>query len=89
MLSNPFSCNKTIDFLSQLYSFILFPVSSSRERLLKERKRNCGPPVPNGQVIEMAPLHELPSSDDLASNNGVESWLETSSKYHSCEIVDN
>lgn len=35
----------------------------------------------------MEPLTELPSTDDLTSND-VESWLETSSKYHSCEIVD-
>lgn len=35
----------------------------------------------------MEPLTELPSSDDLTSND-VESWLETSSKYHSCELVD-
>ncbi|CAH0557306.1 unnamed protein product [Brassicogethes aeneus] len=38
-------------------------------------------------VGEMTPLTELPSTDDLNSND-VESWLETSSKYHSCEIVD-
>ncbi|CAH1108918.1 unnamed protein product [Psylliodes chrysocephalus] len=36
---------------------------------------------------EMEPLTECPSADDLTSND-VESWLETSSKYHSCEIVD-
>ncbi|XP_017773186.1 PREDICTED: popeye domain-containing protein 3-like [Nicrophorus vespilloides] len=41
-----------------------------------------------GYVSEMTPLTELPSTDDLTSNNDVESWLETSSKYHSCEIVD-
>ncbi|XP_033228448.1 popeye domain-containing protein 3 [Belonocnema kinseyi] len=35
----------------------------------------------------MEPLPELPSCDDLASS-GVESWLDSSSKYHSCEIVD-
>ncbi|XP_074093998.1 popeye domain-containing protein 3 isoform X2 [Cotesia typhae] len=35
----------------------------------------------------MEPLPEMPSCDDLASS-GVESWLESSSKYHSCEIVD-
>lgn len=38
-------------------------------------------------ISEMTPLTELPSNDDLTSND-VESWLETSSKYHSCEIVD-
>ncbi|XP_050447415.1 popeye domain-containing protein 3-like [Cataglyphis hispanica] len=36
----------------------------------------------------MEPLPELPSCDDLASS-GVESWLDSSSKYHSCEIVDD
>lgn len=40
-----------------------------------------------GGYGEMTPLTELPSTDDLTSND-VESWLETSSKYHSCEIVD-
>ncbi|XP_034945680.1 popeye domain-containing protein 3-like isoform X2 [Chelonus insularis] len=35
----------------------------------------------------MEPLPEMPSCDDLASS-GVESWLETSSKYHSCELAD-
>lgn len=35
----------------------------------------------------MEPLPEMPSYDDLASS-GVESWLDSSSKYHSCEIVD-
>ncbi|XP_044007452.1 popeye domain-containing protein 3-like isoform X2 [Aphidius gifuensis] len=35
----------------------------------------------------MEPLPELPSCDDLASS-GIESWLDSSSKYHSCEIVD-
>lgn len=35
----------------------------------------------------MEPLPELPSCDDLASS-GVESWLDSSSKYHSCEIID-
>jgi hypothetical protein len=34
----------------------------------------------------MEPLPELPSCDDLASS-GMESWLDSSSKYHSCEIV--
>lgn len=38
-------------------------------------------------LSEMEPLTELPSQDDINSND-VESWLETSSKYHSCEIVD-
>ncbi|PNF30494.1 hypothetical protein B7P43_G10872 [Cryptotermes secundus] len=60
-------------------------VFSSRERLCPKEN---GILLPNGRLLEMEPLTELPSNDDLASNNGVESWLETSSKYHSCEIVD-
>ncbi|KAG8278604.1 cAMP binding [Homalodisca vitripennis] len=61
-------------------------VSNSQERLIK----NSGPPVPNGRVVEeMAPLQELPSNDDLTSNTEVESWLESSSKFHSCEVVDD
>lgn len=43
--------------------------------------------IPNGRLQEMEPLTELPSTDDLTAS-GVESWLESSSKYHSCEIVD-
>lgn len=39
-------------------------------------------------ILNMEPLPELPSCDDLASSIGVESWLDSSSKYHSCEIVD-
>ncbi|XP_068085263.1 popeye domain-containing 2 [Anabrus simplex] len=61
-------------------------VFSSRERLCPKEN---GVSLPNGRVLEMEPLRELPSNDDLASTNGVESWLETSSKYHSCEVVDN
>lgn len=53
----------------------------SYERL-KENGTN-----PSEYLGEMEPLTELPSTDDLTSND-VESWLETSSKYHSCEIVD-
>ncbi|XP_075232418.1 popeye domain-containing protein 3-like isoform X2 [Lycorma delicatula] len=68
-------------------------VSSSREKLLKEKKKqqisnsSC-PPVPNGR-LDMPPLREHASNDDLVSNSGIENWLETSSKYHSCEVVDN
>ncbi|XP_054263535.1 popeye domain-containing protein 3-like [Macrosteles quadrilineatus] len=61
-------------------------VSNSRERLLK----SSGQSVPNGRLVEeMTPLKELPSTDDLASNTEVESWLESSSKFHSCEVVDD
>ncbi|XP_021936870.1 popeye domain-containing protein 3-like isoform X3 [Zootermopsis nevadensis] len=61
-------------------------VFSSRERLCSKEN---GTVLPNGRLLEMEPLTELPSNDDLTSNNGVESWLETSSKYHSCEVVDS
>jgi hypothetical protein len=60
-------------------------VFGSRERLCPKEN---GILLPNGRLLEMEPLTELPSNDDLASNNGVESWLETSSKYYSCEVVD-
>nr|CAI5829404.1 unnamed protein product [Callosobruchus analis] len=49
--------------------------------------RDNGGTSQNCYQNDMEPLTELPSNDDLASND-VESWLETSSKYHSCEIVD-
>lgn len=58
--------------------------NSSRERYF-DKKDNGN--YQNGRPSEMEPLTELPSNDDLASN-GVENWLETSSKYHSCEYVD-
>ncbi|KAK9503264.1 hypothetical protein O3M35_011939 [Rhynocoris fuscipes] len=60
-------------------------VYNSREKLCKDKKV---PVVPNGRVMEHVPLNEL-SNEDLASSNDVESWLETSSKYHSCEVVDS
>lgn len=61
-------------------------VASSREKLLKGLKNS---PLPNGKLSEMEPLAELPSMDDLTSGaSGVESWLDTSSKYHSCELLD-
>ena len=63
-----------------------FSVFGSRERLCPKEN---GILLPNGRLLEMEPLTELPSNDDLTSNNGVENWLETSSKYHSCEVVDN
>lgn len=69
--------------------------SRNRRREMTPREK-----LPNGRLQEMEPLTEQPTehteeqedeqADDLtASNNsGVESWLENSSKYHSCEIVD-
>jgi hypothetical protein len=73
--------------LSTATQNVLFiAVFSSRERLCSKEN---GTLLPNGRLLEMEPLTELPSNDDLASNSGVESWLETSSKYHSCEVVDS
>ncbi|XP_077255311.1 popeye domain-containing protein 3 isoform X2 [Temnothorax americanus] len=51
----------------------------SKERAMNNLTKKGAP--------SMEPLPELPSCDDLASS-GVESWLDSSSKYHSCEIVD-
>ena len=65
---------------------------SSREKLCKADKKTTNggqSAVPNGRAIEMVPLNEIPSAEDLGSSAEVESWLETSSKYHSCEIVDD
>ncbi|BET01395.1 Popeye protein conserved region [Nesidiocoris tenuis] len=63
-------------------------VYSSREKLFKERRsNNTSSSVPNGHLIELVPLKEV-SAEELGSSAEVESWLETSSKYHSCEIVD-
>lgn len=52
-----------------------------------KRKDQEAKSYPKPGVPTMEPLPELPSFDDLASMD-VESWLDTSSKYHSCEIVD-
>ncbi|KAK9694007.1 Popeye protein conserved region [Popillia japonica] len=62
-----------------------FLSDTSRDRCYKYKDN--GSTGPNGYLSEMTPLTELPSNDDLTSND-VESWLETSSKYHSCEVVD-
>jgi hypothetical protein len=53
-------------------------VSNSREKLYYDKTAN---------PTELEPLTEQPSNDDLHSA-GVDSWLDTSSKYHSCELVD-
>lgn len=58
----------------------------SRDKSYERYKENGGVNL-SGYMSEMEPLTELPSTDDLTSND-VESWLETSSKYHSCEVVD-
>lgn len=58
----------------------------NKQKQYDKFKENANPQ--NCYVSEMEPLTEMePSSDDLTSND-VESWLETSSKYHSCELVD-
>lgn len=62
-----------------------FLSDTSRDKCYKYKDN--GSTGPNGYLSEMTPLTELPSNDDLTSND-VESWLETSSKYHSCEVVD-
>nr|XP_015835225.1 PREDICTED: uncharacterized protein LOC100141516 [Tribolium castaneum] len=59
--------------------------NDSRYRSYEKFKENGT--LNQNYLSEMEPLTELPSNDDLTSND-VESWLETSSKYHSCEIVD-
>ncbi|XP_012219484.1 popeye domain-containing protein 3-like [Linepithema humile] len=53
---------------------------------MKLKERTANNLIKKG-APNMEPLPELPSCDDLASS-GVESWLDSSSKYHSCEIVD-
>lgn len=53
---------------------------------IKSKERTVNNLTKKG-ASNMEPLPELPSCDDLASS-GVESWLDSSSKYHSCEIVD-
>lgn len=63
-----------------------FLSDNSRPKSYEKLKENGG--ISHADYrCEMTPLTELPSTDDLTSND-VESWLETSSKYHSCEIVD-
>lgn len=68
-------------FINFLIDRSLISVSSakSKERAMNNLTKKGAP--------SMEPLPELPSCDDLASS-GVESWLDSSSKYHSCEIVD-
>lgn len=53
----------------------------------KAKDRAMGNNLTKKGAPSMEPLPELPSCDDLASS-GVESWLDTSSKYHSCEVID-
>lgn len=53
---------------------------AQRERLTKDNSYKF---TANGRVPELQPLRELPSSDDI------ETWLDSSSKYHSCELVED
>ncbi|XP_060517684.1 popeye domain-containing protein 3-like [Cylas formicarius] len=63
-----------------------FVGDAPRHKMYDKFKEN-GNLSQNCYVSEMEPLTELPSTDDLTSTD-VESWLESSSKFHSCEIVD-
>lgn len=53
---------------------------AQRERLTKDNNYKL---TANGRLPELQPLRELPSSDDI------ENWLDSSSKYHSCELVED
>lgn len=69
-------------------------VASSRERLVKKSKyteKKSTPMTCNHTAAEMVPLRQLSAdrSDDTGESSCVENWLETSSKYHSCEIVED
>lgn len=59
---------------------IKFSAYAQRERLTKDNSYKL---TANGRVPELQPLRELPSSDDI------ETWLDSSSKYHSCELVED
>lgn len=82
-----------VPFYQQKYLYWVFtgicpmsPMSYMSDSSRQKLKENGG--INHAEYVsEMEPLTELPSTDDLTSND-VESWLETSSKYHSCEIVD-
>lgn len=54
------------------------PKSISKEKFYNDK---------TAEAPEMEPLTEQASNED-AGSVGVDSWLETSSKYHSCELVD-
>ncbi|KAI5699982.1 hypothetical protein M8J75_012245 [Diaphorina citri] len=69
-------------------------VASSRERLVKKSKyteKKSTPMTCNHTAAEMVHLRQLSAdrSDDTGESSCVENWLETSSKYHSCEIVED
>lgn len=81
LIQNVCCISKWLDVLGIGFSTEMF-ANENRNKF-----RENGNPSQNCYVSEMEPLTELPSTDDLTSND-VESWLETSSKYHSCEIVD-
>lgn len=70
-------------------------VTSSRERLLKksqyiEKKKKTPKLACNHTAPEMVPLRQLSQDkSDTGESSCIENWLETSSKYHSCEIVED
>ncbi|KAL1455387.1 hypothetical protein WDU94_009485 [Cyamophila willieti] len=69
-------------------------IASSRERLMKKSKYTDSKTSPmacnHTTAAEMVPLRQMSAdrSDDTGESSCVENWLETSSKYHSCEIVE-
>lgn len=69
-------------------------VVSSRERLVKKSQYiepKSSAKSNKHTEAEMVPLRQLSvdRSDDTGESSCVENWLETSSKYHSCEIVED
>lgn len=69
-------------------------VASSRERLLKKSQyKPVKSSAKSGKHLdpEMVPLRQISADrlDDAGESSCVENWLETSSKYHSCEMVED
>lgn len=82
------------DNLFQYYTSFISPVVSSRERLMKKSQYiepKSSAKSNKHTEAEMVPLRQLSvdRSDDTGESSCVENWLETSSKYHSCEIVED
>lgn len=63
----------------------MFSKNRPNDRYGGRKDNSCS--TQNDQA-EMEPLTELPSNEDDLTSNDLESWLETSSKYHSCELVE-
>ncbi|CAH0394172.1 unnamed protein product [Bemisia tabaci] len=59
--------------------------NDSRELLIKKSDF-----VPNGKVVEMTPVKEVASFDDIKSSHGseIDTWLDASSKFNSCELIE-